>query len=135
MSNLIKYNQNLTNRLFDTHPFEPNFLAPFFDIFDRFNLPQQFINQEQWTETNDNYILSLNLAGFKKEEVKVEASKIKITIRAESKTKNIQKSYYKEFSIDENTNFDKIKVEFNNGLLVINIEKPEKEKAKVIDIT
>ena len=55
---------------------------------------------------------------------------MKITIKAESKTKNVQKSYYKEFSIDENINSDKIKVEFNNGLLVISIEKPEKEKSK-----
>ena len=77
MSNLIKYNQNLTNRLFDTHPFEPNFLAPFFDIFDRFNLPQQFINQEQWTETNDNYILSLNLAGLKKRKSKLKLLRLK----------------------------------------------------------
>ena len=135
MSELIKYNQNLTNRFFSDDTLETNFLSPFFSLFDRFNLPQQFINQEYWTETNDNYILSLNLAGFKKEEVKVEASKVKITIRAEHKNKNSQKSYYKEFSINEDTNSDKIKIEFNNGLLVINIEKPEKEKAKVIDIT
>lgn len=137
MNKLIKYNQNLTNRVFNTHPFESNFLAPLFGILDRFDFPEfNSINtrNEKWEEDKDEFRFSCDLPRFKKEEVKVEASENNLVIKAESNKENSQYSYYREFTLPKGVDTNKISAKLEDGYLLIKIKKNEKSKMKVIDI-
>ena len=97
-------------------------------------------------EEENNYILTFDLPGVKKDEVQVEADNDQLTIRAERKEskkmdtakKYLSEVYYGTYSrtftlpgpIDEK----KIEAKFENGVLVVTVPKTESTKTKQIPV-
>ena len=94
-------------------------------------------------KTGDNYILEIDIPGFKKEDIDIEYDNDYLTVKVEKKEfdeDDVEKEYikkersmYEQYersfyigSIDEN----KIKAKLENGLLKLNIPKVEEELTK-----
>lgn len=94
-------------------------------------------------KTGDNYILEIDIPGFKKEDIDIEYDNDYLTVKVEKKEfdeDDVEKEYikkersmYEQYersfyigSIDEN----KIKAKFENGILKLNIPKVEEELTK-----
>ena len=147
---LVKWNPNKEllnmerefNRLF-------NSLGKRFN-FDR-ELDEEFENAV-WSpltdisETNDEYILNMDLPGVKKDDVKISYSNGELIVSGErkqekddknSKYHRIERSYgkyYRSFTLPEKIDEDKIEAEFNNGSLTIKVPKSEESKPKEIEV-
>lgn len=101
----------------------------FFDLVEAVNYSsnQRFFNIQ---ETDSGYSLELELAGFKKNEVKVELSGNILSIEAKSAKKNISKS----FNIGRDIDSEKINALMEDGVLKISIGVKEENKPRVINI-
>jgi len=98
-------------------------------------------------ESREAYIFKIELAGFKKEDVKVEFSGDTLTLRGERKqeeeTKNeschrLERSYgifERSFTIPKNVDSKKIDASLQDGILILTIPKIEEARTKAIPIT
>ena len=95
-------------------------------------------------ETNDGYILNMNLAGVKKENVNISYDDGVLTISAklneETKDKKFvvkeryQGEFKRSFEFDD-IDADNVKASLENGILTLNLKKVEiKETKKLIEI-
>lgn len=93
-------------------------------------------------ETAEGYTISAEMPGVKKEDVKVELNDGVITISAEKKEESEksedgkvvwrerrQGQYVRRFNLGGNVSGDKIKANFDNGVLTIKLPKTNKEVA------
>ncbi|MBW2249802.1 MAG: Hsp20/alpha crystallin family protein [Deltaproteobacteria bacterium] len=97
-------------------------------------------------ETDEAIILKAELPGIKKEDVSVEIKDNVITLRGERvEDKEIKEgSYFRKercfgtfsraFNLQHRVQPDKIKAKFKDGILEIEIPKPEEEKPKQITV-
>ncbi len=95
-------------------------------------------------ETDEAIILKAELPGIKKEDVSVEVKDNVLTLRGERvEDKEIKEgSYFRKercfgtfsraFNLQHRVQPDKIKAKFKDGILVVEIPKPEEEKPKQI---
>jgi len=93
-------------------------------------------------ETENDYIIDMELPGFKKEDVEAELKDGYLTVRAEHKTENEEKDkeghyirkerYYgnfaRSFYVGEAVTQEDIKAAFQDGILTLNVPKKEKEE-------
>jgi HSP20 family protein len=98
------------------------------------------------SEEDDNYILKFDLPGVTKDQVKVEADKDQLTIRAErkeekkseSKKKHLSEMYYgsytRSFTLPGPVDEKKVDAKFENGVLTVKVPKTESLKAKQIPV-
>jgi len=94
----------------------------------------------------DEIQIEIELPGFRKEEIMVQATKDGVEIRAQNKSKyelkkkNVYKyesnysGYYKKFSIPKEADYENIKTEYENNILRITIPKLKTQKKKLIKI-
>ena len=97
-------------------------------------------------ETEANYLLSFDLPGVAKENVKIELNDRELVVSGErkeerneeSKTRRfVERSYgsfYRTFTLPSAVGADKIRASFDNGVLKIAISKSEATKTKQIPI-
>jgi len=97
-------------------------------------------------ETDEAIILKAELPGIKKEDVSVEIKDNVLTLRGERvEDKEIKEgSYFRKercfgtfsraFNLQHRVQPDKIKAKFKDGILVVEIPKPEEEKPKQITV-
>lgn len=95
-------------------------------------------------ETEKEFIVDVNIPGYKKEDIKLELRDDFLIIYAETKTENEEKeegkfikreryvgSCKRSFYLgDKNFKEDEIKASFNDGVLKINVPKGEEEKVE-----
>lgn len=98
------------------------------------------------SEEDNNYILKFDLPGVTKDQVKVEADKDQLTIRAErkeekkseSKKKYLSEMYYgsytRSFTLPGPVDEKKVDAKFENGVLTVTVPKTESLKAKQIPV-
>ena len=93
-------------------------------------------------ETENAYIIDMELPGFKKEDVEAELKDGYLTVRAEHKTENEEKdkeghyirkeryfgNFARSFYVGEAVTQEDIKAEFRDGILTLNVPKKEKEE-------
>ena len=133
--NLIRFNQ---------HPV--NMLSELMEDFDRnfFYRPQNsrnFVPAVNISETEDGFGLELAAPGMKKEDFKVNLDNQVLTISAEVKNENEEKSdklirrefsfstFSRSFTLPKSVDLDKIKADYKDGIL--HIALPKREEAKV----
>ncbi len=133
--NLIRFNQ---------HPV--NMLSELMEDFDRnfFFRPQNsrnFVPAVNISETEDGFGLELAAPGMKKEDFKVNLDNQVLTISAEVKNENEEKSdklirrefsfstFSRSFTLPKSVDLDKIKADYKDGIL--HIALPKREEAKV----
>ena len=98
------------------------------------------------SEEDNNYVLKFDLPGVTKDQVKVEADKDQLTIRAErkeekkseSKKKHLSEMYYgsytRSFTLPGPVDEKKVDAKFENGVLTVTVPKTESLKAKQIPV-
>jgi HSP20 family protein len=144
--------------------FDNKSLSPFHDLsqvqesFDR--LFNEFMNVKKTnglqslsfspscevTEEDNKYVLKFDLPGVTKDQVKVEADKDQLTIRAErkeekkseTKKKYLSEMYYgsytRSFTLPGPVDEKKVDAKFENGVLTVTVPKTEYLKAKQIPV-
>ena len=147
MMNLVKWNpwremptlHNRINRLFDD---------PFFRI-DRMadeDLMGMWNPAVDLYEKDDHFIIKAELPGINKEDIKVDLKDRVLTLSGERAYDNEVKeeNYYRKersygrfqraFTLPGDVDADKIKAEFKDGVLQIEVPKPEDKKAKQVTV-
>ena len=108
----------LTNTLFD------NFFNT--DLDHIYYIDDDYDHEEQ----NDTYVYKLNLAGIKRENIKVTAENGSIKISA----KQGDKSYMKLLTVSKKADINSSVVKYEDGLLNITINKKEGQKKIELEI-
>jgi HSP20 family protein len=118
----------------------------FFDLKGDFSTLKSVFDYTPSVKTNiqemeDKYILELTLAGFNKDDIKIDINNDILSISADIKEEKEEKedvycmrqfkksSFKKSYQIPKDTNMDKIEAEFKDGILKLDIQKLE-EKVK-----
>jgi HSP20 family protein len=137
----MKYKEGCTMFLIPRRSF---FRDDFDDFFDFPISNSNVLMKSDIYEEGNNYVIEIDLPGFKKEDVTINYDKGYLTIEAKKEeTKEEKKNYvkreryYGEFKrsfyvgdIDDSL----IKAKFEDGILKINFPKKELENKKLIDI-
>jgi HSP20 family protein len=123
MSNIQRYNNGITDlfQLFDK-------------LHDDFWREPSFQLNRNWrptefSETDTQYNIEIELPRFKREDIKIEVTKGIIKISA----KNARSSYVREFSLSY-SDLNKIESKLEDGVLKITIPKTSEAKTKYIEI-
>ncbi|MFS4458262.1 Hsp20/alpha crystallin family protein [Bdellovibrio sp. HCB2-146] len=98
-------------------------------------------------ESAEHYLMSFDLPGMKKEDIKIEMKENILTISGERKqearpegTKNVQSfervygAFKKSFSLPTTVDEDKIEAQYENGVLSLYLPKTPVAQAKTIEI-
>lgn len=130
------------------------------DMFDRYtraigrprNDRQQVSGDVDWSprvdihETDNEFVISAEIPGISKKDVKVDVDDDILTISGERKQESDEKgknyhrierrygSFRRSFTLPDNADKDKIKASFKDGILNLSIPKAPKPEAKAIEI-
>ena len=117
-----------------------------FDIFDEIFRDPFFTKNEtklmktDIKETEDDYIIDIDLPGYEKENIKIEVTDGYLTVNAKTNTKNDEKNekfvrkerYFGEcsrsFYVGDNVETEDIKATYKNGTLTVTVPKKEETK-------
>jgi len=119
----------------------------FFDDFFNFNLYDDFRKPlVDIAEKDGKFDFKIELPGFSENEIDVKVEKDVLSIKAEKSVKEEEKDkeryilsernekYYRSFVLPENADAEKISAKFENGLLLLEVLKKEKEEPRKIEI-
>lgn len=135
--------------------FSPQFDPMFDHVVDRF-FGNRFLSNLDWPEssrsaatnvreTDKNYILTAEIPGIPKEDIKISVNGNVLTIRAEQKQeagsksseqgyRRHHRSFMQSFSLPTTIDADKIEATSEHGVLEINLPKTEKAQPKQIEV-
>jgi len=98
-------------------------------------------------ENDNNYYLTVEVPGMSKKDIDIKVENNIITLSGEKKDKKVKKEnsythlkeisygkFSRSFKLPGNVDVDKISAKWNEGVLSVEIPKPEVSKAKKIDI-
>ncbi len=98
-------------------------------------------------ETDDRVVIKAELPGLEKKDISLDLQNGVLTLKGERKSENEVKeeNYYRRemtygkfvrsFSLPVDVDAEKIKAEFKNGLLTVEVPKPEGHKPKQIKVS
>ncbi len=147
MMDLVRWNpwkemvslRDRMNRLFD-------------DVFFRSDRREDLWADGAWVpavdmfESDDKVVIKAELPGLEKKDISLDLQNGVLTLKGERKSENEVKeeNYYRRemsygkfvrsFSLPVDVDADKIKAEFKNGLLTVEVPKPEGHKPKLIKV-
>ncbi len=144
---LVKYNPSrelsLWNRRFGNFLDDPIFRPFFGTTTERSTSWQPVVDI---FEEGDHIVLTADLPGVKKEDLSIDIENRVLTLKGkrEYRTKVKEKHFYRRersfgsfqraFSLPADIKTEEINAEFKDGILRIDIPKPEKEKSKQVTI-
>ncbi len=130
----------------ENNPVLHSLVDDFFQRENHFN--NAFLHKRIYTnikETEKEFILEFQAPGFKKEDfqVQIEVQTLKVSaevkVEAESKTKEVyhlrefkQASFEKQFKLPAIADTEQIQASYENGILVLVIQKKDQEKPKLL---
>jgi HSP20 family protein len=118
----------------------------FRDLYDGNEHQSGWMPSVDITEDKDSFVLSAELPGVKKEDVKISVRDNTLTIEGEKKSTSEKKDddYYRNerffgkftrsFTLNSEVDTDKIKADFEHGVLTVSLPKTEKVKPRQIAI-
>jgi HSP20 family protein len=147
MMNLVRWNpfgemtamQNRINRLFN----EPYWPAGRMDDDTNMGMWNPVVDLY---EKDDNFVIKAELPGVTKKDIAIDLKDRVLTLSGERSYENNVKeeNYYRRersygkfqraFTLPADVDSDRIKAEFNDGLLQIEVPKPEEQKPKKVTI-
>jgi len=126
---------------------ESGFTQDVFEDFDRivdsFLRPTsaqsvQFQPSADISETENHYMVSFDIPGVKKEDVKIEMRGNQLFVtgerRQEARSGRTYGKFERSFALPESVNTDKIEAHYEDGVLSIALPKAEEAKPKTIEI-
>ncbi len=134
--------QNEMNRLFNT----------FFDSPSRSNgggtaVRRRWIPAMDVVQTEDHFVLRADLPGLSESDVKIEVEDNVLTVSGERKSEHEDKgegyyrverasgSFSRSLTLPEGVDADAIQADFTNGVLEVQIPKPEQHKPRKVQIS
>ena len=126
--------------------FDNFFNEPFYSVSPRnSNLPKSWTPKVDIYDTKDAFVIKVELPGIEKKDIKVDVDGKLLTLKGErtltnSDDKNVSRreifygSFERTFTLPDAVNADKIKADHKNGLLTLEVPKPEESKPKQITI-
>jgi HSP20 family protein len=108
--------------------------------------PERWAPSMEFSETDDGYVVTVELAGANKDDVNVEVENGVLTIRGEKKSEREEENDKRRYSertfgmfsrsltLPSNAREDDVKAGFSDGVLKVEIAKGEQEKSKTIQI-
>jgi len=109
---------------------------------------QKFVPKIDVSETDDAILVHAELPGLKKDDVKIELKDGALEIKGEKKMETkegddkkftrierVYGSFYRRISVPREVEPNKVNAKFENGLLEIQIPKPEDKKARQVQIS
>jgi HSP20 family protein len=125
-------------------------------VFDDFFLPRTTTEDGSLTwgwnpvvdiyDNEDNIVIKVELPGVSKEDIEIDIKDRVLTLKGERSADNEAKEddYYRRertygrfersFTLPANVDPDKIKADYNDGVLKIEVPKPENQKPKQITV-
>lgn len=109
-------------------------------------VPSNFAPSCDIEETNDHYVISADLPGVKKEDIKIELRGKQLSITAERKEEKEEKrkgryrserfygSFTRSFTLDEDIQPEQVNSEYKDGVLKIALPKPKTTTTQQIKI-
>jgi len=119
----------------------------FRDFYDGTDKESTWLPSVDIVEENGKFVLTAELPGVKKEDVKINIQDNTLTIEGEKKSsketkdENYSRSerfygkFSRSFTLSSEIDADKIKADFEHGVLTINLPKTEKVKPRQITIS
>lgn len=98
------------------------------------------------SETDEAYVVTAELPGVKKEDVKVSTEEGRLVLRGERKEAHEEKthrrhrveraygSFYRSFELPDDVDPNAIRAEFKDGLLTVHLAKTEEKRVRSRDI-
>lgn len=113
------------DRLFDRTPTGPK--------SERVNASQTrwFQPESEVTETDEQFVLSLDLPGLNREDIKVEVNNNILSISGERKERG---QFSRSFKVPNTVRTDKVQASYENGVLELSLPKAEIAKPRTIEI-
>ena len=119
------------------HPIE-DLLDSWMDMIDVMNRGPRMWQQStegrpsvgDWEDRNGEIAVTLDMPGIQKEDIELTIDKHMIKVKATTEDRDY--SFNKDMSMELNP--DKVKANFNNGVLDVTIQKAEESKGKKIAI-
>lgn len=114
-------------------------------FYDERQLDRQFGAATEFVEENEHYMLSVDMPGLKKEDIKIEVQENVLTVSGERKrettaNKNVQRvekyfgQFKRSFTLPSIINADQIQAHYQDGVLQILMPKAPAAQAKRIEI-
>jgi HSP20 family protein len=85
-------------------------------------------------EYDQNFLLSVDIPGIKKSDLKIEIHGHQIQITGETKKDRMSRSFRRSFALPESVDTSKIEAHFEDGVLEVLLPKVESEKPRTIEI-
>lgn len=94
-------------------------------------------------ENDDEYVITAELPGAKRDDVTVEVHEGVLTLRGEKKSEReekkdqaryVERSFSRSFTLPSNADGEKLAASFQDGVLTLRIPKREEAKPRVINI-
>ena len=97
-------------------------------------------------ETDESYVLNVDLPGVNKEDIKIDLNDNHLTVKAEKKFEDkvskenyvrIERShgtFLRSFSLSENVDGKNVKASYNDGVLEVTLPKRKQAKTKQIEV-
>jgi HSP20 family protein len=116
------------------------------DVFGGRQEPGRWLPPVDIAESDDDYSITVEIPGAKKEDVNVECHDNILTIKGEKKSTREEKkehrhyversygSFSRAFTLPSDAAGDQVKATFREGVLTIEVPKAEERKPKVVDI-
>lgn len=111
-----------------------------FDGMDRFFeewKPQPASLEPAWeiTETENNFLMSVDLPGMKKEEIKIEVVDSRLNISGERKRgEKSYGSFNRTFALPSTVDTQKVEARYENGVLELLVPKSQAAKPRTIEV-
>lgn len=86
------------------------------------------------SETETHFLISADMPGIRKEDIKIEVANNILHIFAERKTGRTQRTFKKSYSLPNAVSTDKIEAHYEDGVLELSLPKTEMAQAKKIEI-
>ncbi|MGZ3772530.1 MAG: Hsp20/alpha crystallin family protein [Pseudobdellovibrionaceae bacterium] len=96
--------------------------------------PEAFIPHWEVSETEEHYLMAMDLPGVKKEDIKIEMNQDILSIAGERKIEGTVRSFNQKFSLPNTVDANKIEARHEDGVLNLYIPKTTVTKARKIEI-
>lgn len=120
----------------------------FDDVFGDVTFKKEDVMKTDIKLSGDNYVLEIDVPGYKKEDIKLELERGYLTITAEQNSENVEgdnekyirkERYYgkcsRTFYVGDSISEDDIKANYKNGILSVTVPKESKvDNKKLIEI-
>lgn len=110
----------------------PSLMGDMFEDFDRLMTSPSWSSSYDINQTDDHFVLSLDMPGVKAEDIKIEVQGNQLTVSGERKDR--VGKFQRLFTLPDLVDTAKIEAHCENGVLTLAVPKAEKAKSRTIQV-